>query len=331
MIAARPARPGARILAVDGVRGANLVTNEQVAGPIESSDEWIRARTGIVTRARAEPGVTTLDLAEQAARRVMARAGLEAGQIDTVLLASITNLRQTPAVAPALAERIGAGGAAAFDLNAACAGYCYGIGLADSLVRSGAATHVLVVGADKLSDWIDPADRTISFILADGAGAAIVGPAERPGIGPTVWGSDGSKADAVGQDLDLRQAVAQGVWPTLRQEGPTVYKWAVFAMAQVARQAIAAAGLRAAQVDVFLPHQANLRIIEQQAKRLGLRADAVVAQDIRETGNTSAASIPLATERLLRLSPPRPGRLALQLGFGAGLAYAAQVVELPAA
>jgi 3-oxoacyl-[acyl-carrier-protein] synthase-3 len=314
------------------LRGANLVSNEQVAGPIESSDEWIRSRTGIVTRARAEAGQTVLDLAEAAARRVIARAGLEPGQIDTILLASITHFQQTPAAAPLLAERIGAGGAAALDINAACAGYCYGIGLADGLVRAGTATNVLVVGADKLSDFIDPQDRTISFILGDGAGAALVGPSERPRIGPTVWGSDGAKAGVVGQNMDLRQAVAAGVWPTLRQQGPTVYKWAVFQMVQAARAAVAAAGLRPDQIDVFIPHQANLRIIEQQAKRLGLRADAVVADDIRQTGNTSAASVPLATERLLREhGAALGGKLALQIGFGAGLAYAAQVVELPPA
>jgi 3-oxoacyl-[acyl-carrier-protein] synthase-3 len=332
VIAGPAPRAGSQIVAVDGVRGADLVPNEAVAGPINSSDEWIRSRTGIQTRARADASLTAVDLGEAAARRVIERAGLAGGDIDTVLLASVTHFQQTPAGAPVIAERIGAGGAAAFDLNAACAGYCYGIGLADALVRAGAATNVLVVGADKLSDFIDETDRTISFILGDGAGAAIVGPADRPRIGPTVWGSDGAKAAAVGQNLDFRQAVERGVWPTLRQEGPTVYKWAVFTMAGVARQAIAAAGLAPEQIDVFIPHQANLRIIEQQVKRLGLRADVVVARDIVQTGNTSAASVPLATERLLREHiPGLGGKLALQVGFGAGLAYAAQVVELPPA
>jgi 3-oxoacyl-[acyl-carrier-protein] synthase-3 len=316
-------------MAVDGVRGDHLVDNATVAGPIGSSDEWIKSRTGIATRARAAEDVAVLDLAEGAARRALDRAGLEPSQVNVVMFASITYFQQTPAAAPALADRIGAAGAAAFDLSAACAGYCYGIGLADALVRAGTATHVLVVGADKLSEFIDPADRTISFILGDGAGAAVVGPADRPRIGPTVWGSDGAKAGVVGQDLGFKEAVAAGVWPTLRQEGPTVYKWAVFAMAEAAREAIAAAGLTPDSIDVFIPHQANLRIIEQQVKRIGLRPDTVVATDIRETGNTSAASIPLATERLQRDLGSLGGKTALQIGFGAGLAYAAQVVELP--
>ncbi|MDR1187747.1 MAG: hypothetical protein LBK95_09895, partial [Bifidobacteriaceae bacterium] len=186
-------RPGARILAVDGVRGAESVTNEQVAGPIDSSDEWIRSRTGIATRARAGADVSVIDLAEAAARRAIKKAGLVPEQIDTVMVASVTHFQQTPAAAPVLADRLGAVGAAAFDISAACAGYCYGIGLADALVRSGAATNVLVVGADKLSEFVDPTDRTISFILGDGAGAAVVGPSDRPRIARTVWGSDGAK------------------------------------------------------------------------------------------------------------------------------------------
>jgi 3-oxoacyl-[acyl-carrier-protein] synthase-3 len=331
LIRGAPPRPGARVRAVGAARGQRAVTNAEVAGPINSSDDWIRSRTGIKTRARAGAEVSLLDLAEQASQAALAQASLAAEQIDAVVFASVTHFQQTPAAAPVLAQRIGAGGAAAFDLNAACAGYCYGIGLADSLVRSGAATNVLVVGADKLSEFIDPADRTISFILGDGAGAAIVSPSDQPRVGPTVWGSDGAKAAAVGQDISFREAVATGKWPTLRQAGPTVYKWAVFEIAKAAQRAIAAAGLGPEQIDVFIPHQANLRIIEQQVKRIGLGPATLVASDIVDTGNTSAASIPLATERLLRDHPEAAGKTALQVGFGAGLAYAAQVVELPPA
>ncbi|MDR2565638.1 MAG: ketoacyl-ACP synthase III [Bifidobacteriaceae bacterium] len=324
-------RSGSRIAAVGGARGERLVTNEELAGPINSSDEWIKSRTGITTRARATADQSMLDLAEAAARQAIGRAGLAPAQVDAVILGSVTHFVQTPAAAPQLAARLGAVGAAAFDVSAACAGYCYGIGLADGLVRAGAAANVLVVGADKLSDMVDPTDRTISFLLGDGAGAAVVTASDRPRIGPTVWGSDGSKADRVGQNLDFREAVASGIWPTLRQDGPVVYKWAVFEMAKVALAAIAAAGLAPDDIEVFIPHQANLRIIEQQVKRIGFGPDVVVARDIAETGNTSAASIPLATERLGRDDPAVGGRLALQIGFGAGLAYAAQVVELPPA
>ena len=323
-------RPGAQIMAIDGVRGEVAVTNHEVAGAIESSDEWIRQRTGIVTRRRAQAQTGVLDLAEQAARRALERAQLGPSQIGAVILASITHFDSTPAGAPQLATRLGLGPVPAYDISAACAGYCYAIGQADALVRAGLVEYVLVVGAEKLSDFIDPTDRTISFLLGDGAGAAVVGPSERPRIGPTVWGSDGAQAGAICQDRSWPEAVRSGVAPTLRQAGPAVFKWASFKLAPVAREAITVAGLQPDQIDIFAPHQANLRIIDQLAKAIKLPSTTLVARDIIETGNTSAASVPLALEALRREHGPLGGRLALQIGFGAGLAYAAQVVELPA-
>lgn len=318
-----------RILGVGGVRGENAVTNDEIAGPIDSSDEWIRQRTGIVTRARTGPDTDVIDLAEGAARAALAAAGLTGADLDAVIMSTVTYFHQTPAAATILADRIGATPAAAFDISAACAGYCYGIGQADALVRSGVARHVLVVGAEKMSDFIDPTDRSISFLLGDGAGAAVVGPSDVPGIGPTVWGSDGSQAGLIGQTESWQEAHRSGGWPTLRQEGASVFKWAVWQMAPVARRAIEAAGLTPDDIDVFVPHQANMRIIDQLVKALKLPEHVVVARDIAETGNTSAASIPLATERLLREGRAHSGQVALQIGFGAGLAYAAQVVLLP--
>lgn len=318
-----------RILGIGGVRGERVVTNDDVAGPINSSDEWIRQRTGIVTRRRAAEDVSLVDLSEGAARAALEAAGLEGKDIDTVILSTVTYFEQTPAAAAVVAERIGAVPAAAFDISAACAGYCYGISQADALVRAGAARHVLVIGAEKMSDFIDPTDRTISFLLGDGAGAAIVGPSDFPGIGPTVWGSAG-QATTIGQThswLDLKRG--NTTFPTLRQEGQTVFKWAVWQMAGVAQQAIEAAGLTPADIDVFVPHQANMRIIDQMVKTLKLPEHVVVGRDIADTGNTSAASIPLATERLLREGLAQPGDVCLQIGFGAGLVYAAQVVVLP--
>ena len=318
-----------RILGVGGVRGENAVTNDEIAGPIDSSDEWIRQRTGIVTRARTGSDTDVVDLAERAALAALAAAGLTGADIDAVIMSTVTYFHQTPAAATILADRIGATPAAAFDISAACAGYCYGIGQADALVRSGVARHVLVVGAEKMSDFIDPTDRSISFLLGDGAGAAVVGPSDVPGIGPTVWGSDGSQAGLIGQTESWQEAHRSGGWPTLRQEGASVFKWAVWQMAPVARRAIEAAGLTPDDIDVFVPHQANMRIIDQLVKVLKLPEHVVVARDIAETGNTSAASIPLATERLLREGQAHSGQIALQIGFGAGLAYAAQVVLLP--
>jgi len=319
-----------RILGLGAVRGERVVPNDDIVGPIDSSDEWIRQRTGIVTRRRAGADVDVLDLAEQAALQAVADAGLTGADIDAVILSTVTYFHQTPAGAAIIADRIGATPAAAYDISAACAGYCYGIGQADALVRAGAARHVLVIGAEKLSDFVDPTDRSISFLLGDGAGAVVVGPSDTPGIGPTVWGSDGSQAQAIRQThswLDVRDHGAG--WPTMRQEGPTVFKWAVWQMAPVAQKALDAAGVTADDIDAFIPHQANMRIIDQLIKQLKLPETVAVGRDIADTGNTSAASIPLATERLLREGQVSSGALALQIGFGAGLVYAAQVVVLP--
>ncbi|WP_125777213.1 beta-ketoacyl-ACP synthase III [Antribacter gilvus] len=320
-----------RILAIGAERGENVVTNDDIAGPIESSDEWIRQRTGIVTRVRAGADRDVLDLAEAASRKALVAAGLTGADIDAVILSTITHFHQTPSGAAILADRLGATPAAAYDISAACAGYAYGIGQADALVRSGLARNVLVIGAEKLSDIIDPTDRTISFLLGDGAGAAIVGPSDTPGIGPTVWGSDGSKSTSIRQThswTELRADPGLG-WPTLRQDGQTVFKWASFQMAPVAAKAMAEAGVEPEDIQVFVPHQANMRIIDQMVKQLGLPETVVVARDIADSGNTSAASIPLATDRLLSEGVAKSGDLALQIGFGAGLVYAAQVVVLP--
>ncbi|WP_372595569.1 beta-ketoacyl-ACP synthase III, partial [Actinotalea sp.] len=308
----------------------NVVTNDDIAGPINSSDEWIRQRTGMVTRRRTTADRDVVDLAEEAARLAVADAGLTGADIDAVILSTVTYFHQTPAAAAIVADRIGATPAAAFDISAACAGYCYGIAQADALVRSGTARNVVVIGAEKMSDFIDPTDRSISFLLGDGAGAVVIGASDTPGIGPTVWGSDGSQAAMIGQTASWKDAFAgEAGWPTLRQEGASVFKWAVWKMAPVAQQAMDAAGVTPDQIEAFIPHQANMRIIDQMIKQLKLPESVVIARDIADTGNTSAASIPLATERLLREGQVSSGALALQIGFGAGLVYAAQVVALP--
>ncbi len=325
------AREHARILGVGECRGTLIVPNEDLVGPIDSSDEWIRQRTGIVTRRRAEESVSVVDLAEAASRQALEHAGLEASAIGAVIVATVTHPYATPSAAALLAHRIGADGVPAFDISAACAGYCYGVAQADALVRSGMAEHVLVVGVEKLSDFVDPADRTISFLLGDGAGAVVVGASETPGISPSVWGSDGSKWEAIRMThslLDVREDPSCG-WPTLRQDGQTVFRWAVWEMAKMARKALEAAGIEASDLGAFLPHQANMRIIDEMVKQLKLPETVHVARDIADTGNTSAASIPMAMRRMLDEKPELSGKLALQIGFGAGLVFGAQVVVLP--
>ncbi|WP_404432997.1 ketoacyl-ACP synthase III [Microbacterium lacus] len=322
--------PHTRIYSYGAARGEIAVPNDDLVGPIDSSDEWIRQRTGIITRMRAVAETDAIDLATDAAREAIAKSGVDASAIDVVIVATVSNPKQTPSVAAIVADRVGSNPAAAFDLNAACAGFAYGVAQADALIRAGASTYALVIGTEKLSDVVDPTDRSISFLLGDGAGAVVIGPSDTPGIGPTVWGSDGSKADAVGMNATLTQfRDGQAPWPTLRQEGPTVFRWAVWEMVKVARQALEAAGVEASDLAAFVPHQANMRIIDEFAKQLKLPDSVVIGRDIETTGNTSAASIPLATHRLLDEHPELSGGLALQIGFGAGLVFGAQVVVLP--
>jgi 3-oxoacyl-[acyl-carrier-protein] synthase-3 len=319
-----------KIYSLGASRGDLTVTNEDIAGPINSSDEWIRQRTGIVTRMRASKDRSLMDMAVEASNEAIKKAGIKPSEIEAVIFSTITHPYQTPSAASLLAELVGANPAPAFDISAACAGYCYGIAQADSLVRSGTAKYVLVVGGEKLSDYIDPTDRSISFLLGDGAGAAVVGPSDSPGISKSVWGSDGSKWEAVGMTgslLDFRDGT--GSWPTLVQEGQSVFRWAVWEMVKVAKQALEVAGVKPEELSALVTHQANERIIDEMAKQLALPESVVVAKDITTTGNTSAASIPLAMHALLAEGRIKSGDLALQIGFGAGLAYGAQVVVVP--
>ncbi|MEY4312607.1 MAG: hypothetical protein RLZZ319_116 [Actinomycetota bacterium] len=320
-----------RIYAVGAARGDLTVTNDDIAGPIDSSDEWIRQRTGVITRKRASKDIAAVDLATEAATEAIAKAKISPEQIGAVIVATISNSVQTPSMAALVADRVGATPAAAYDISAACAGFCYGVAQGDALVRSGAAKYVLVIGAEKLSDLAKPTDRTISFLLGDGAGAVIIGPADEPGISSTIWGSDGGKWDAVGMDRPLREAFEDkdGEYPTLRQDGQTVFRWAVWEMAKVAQQALDAAGITSADLAAFIPHQANMRIINEFAKQLDVPDSVVIARDIETTGNTSAASVPLAMHRVLAEHPELSGGYALTIGFGAGLVYAAQIVRLP--
>jgi 3-oxoacyl-[acyl-carrier-protein] synthase-3 len=322
--------PGSRIISLGAARGDLVVPNDDLVGPINSSDEWIRQRTGIITRKRASKGLNAIDLAETAAREALETSGIDPSRVGAVLVSTISNVAVTPSMSTLLAERIGVSPAAAYDISAACAGYTYGIAQADALIRAGAAEYVIVVGAEKLSQYVHPEDRSISFLLGDGAGAALLGPSDEPGVSKTVWGSDGSKWDAVGMNATFEEYLDKvKPWPTMRQDGQTVFRWAVWEMAKVARQTLEEAGVSADDLAAFIPHQANMRIIDELAKQLKLPEHVAIARDIETTGNTSAASIPLATHRLLEENPELSGGLALQIGFGAGLVFGAQVVRLP--
>jgi 3-oxoacyl-[acyl-carrier-protein] synthase III len=325
------AAPHPALLGVGAYRPARTVGNDEVAGPIGSSDEWILSRSGISARGFAGPGETLVDMATAAAGKALGEAGLAPSEVSLVLVTTMSNLRQAPPLAAEVAYRIGAGGAGGLDTGAGCAGFCYTLAIGADAIRAGSARYVLVVGVERMTDIVDPTERGTAFLFGDGAGAVVMGPAAEPGIGPVRWGSDGSRAAAIAQPYSWAAVRDDPVTPapTLRMAGREVFRWAVTELAPVAADAVRLAGLELADVEVFVPHQANMRITDALARGIGLRPDVVVARDIATAGNTSSASIPLAIEQLLASGQARGGQRALLLGFGAGLLYAAQVVRLP--
>lgn len=323
--------PYAKILGVGGYRPRRVVDNAEIVTYIDSSDEWIQTRSGIRERRWASADETVQMMSVAAARVALGRADVDPAQIDTVIVSTVTHLHQTPSVAATIASELGATGAAAFDISAACAGFCYGTAMADSLIRTGNSKYVLVIGVERLSDLTDIHDRSTAFIFADGAGAAVVGPSETPAIGPVVWGSDGDQADLIRQSESWDEAVhsEEPRWPVLQMKGNPVFKWASYTMAKAAAEAMDAAGVRPEDLEVFIPHQANMRITDAMFRALKLPSNVVIARDIATQGNTSAASIPLAIETLLTTGQAHSGQVALIIGFGAGLVYAGQVIVLP--
>jgi 3-oxoacyl-[acyl-carrier-protein] synthase-3 len=322
--------PNGRILGVGAYRPARVVPNSEIVDQLESSDEWIQSRSGIKSRRWAGEGESVVDMSVAAAGKALAAAGMSPDQIDCTIIATVSHPLQTPAAAAIVSDRLGTRGAA-MDISAACAGFCYGVALGNDIIRGGSAEHVLVVGVERLSDFTDPYDRSIAFIFADGAGAAVLGPSAEPAIGPVVWGSDGSQAHLIEQRpswLEVRDS-DEKIWPSLRMEGQPVFRWAVYEMAKVAQRALEAAGIEAADLDVFIPHQANIRIVDAMARALKLPPHVRIARDVVDSGNTSAASVPLALDRMLEAGEATTGDTALIIGFGAGLVYAAQVVTLP--
>lgn len=297
------------------------MTNDEIARRVDTTDEWIRERTGIVSRHIAAPQESVVDLATAAGAKALAAAGVDPAEVGLVLLATCSMPSSLPGGAAGVATRIGAMSAGAFDLNAACAGFCYGLAVAADAVRAGSATYVLVIGAEKLSDYVNWDDRGTCILFGDGAGAVVVGPAaegEPDAIGPVAWGSDGDGADAI--------RIVEGY---VAMDGAAVYRWATTKMAPVARRAAEMAGVRLADVAAFVPHQANLRIVESLARALQLPETTVVSRGVVDTGNTSAASVPIALARLVAGGHVAPGSPILLLGFGSGLTYAGQVVRCP--
>jgi 3-oxoacyl-[acyl-carrier-protein] synthase-3 len=310
---------GARIVAFGHYQPSKVVTNEDLAQHVDTTDEWIRSRVGIAERRIAAPEETVADLSVQAGGKALAAGGLSPDDVDLVIVATCTPESTIPNVSASVAHRLGITAPGAFDVNAACAGFCYALATASDAIRSGSARNVLVIGAEKLSQWVDWTDRATCIIFADGAGAAVVTGAEDPGIGPVVWGSSGGHADKIFiKDRNSH----------LVQEGQSVFRWATTTLHPVATEACRRAGVDPADLVAFVPHQANLRIVEAIARRLHA-PNALVAVDLVTAGNTSAASIPLAISRMAERNQLPSGAPTLILGFGAGLTYAAQVIKIP--
>lgn len=328
-IKASTGSPFARIYSVGSATPSRVIDNEYLLQFIDSSDEWITQRTGIRERRwiAEDENIETLSLT--AARQAIERAGIDPTEIGALILATISHYHQTPALAPKLATELGIPDAAAYDISAACAGFCYGLAQAEGIVRSGQAKYVLVIAGETISEITDLNDRGTAFLFGDGAGAVIVGPSETNGIGPVVWGSDGSQAGAIWQTSDWHTAVEQGTWPKLGMDGRAVFKWATGFIAQATKKCLDGAGLTPDELDVFIPHQANDRITDTLLRYLKLPENVVVARTIRQLGNNSAATIPMAMDALLTSGEAKSGQTALIIGFGAGLVYAGQVVTLP--
>ncbi|GAA0813041.1 beta-ketoacyl-ACP synthase III [Spirilliplanes yamanashiensis] len=313
---------GSKIVAMGHYQPSRAVSNADLAGVLDTNDEWIRDRVGIASR-RIADSETVADMATAAAEKALAASGLAAADIDLVTVATCSSIDRCPNVATRVAARLGITAPAAYDLNTACSGFSYALGTADHAVRAGASRNALVIGAEKLSDITDWTDRTTAVLFGDGAGAAVVtatAEGEQAGIGPVLWGSAPDKGDVL---------KIEGWQPYIKQEGQAVFRWATTALAPFAAEACARAGVDPSELAAFVPHQANTRIIDGIVKRLGLGPDVVIAKDLVESGNTSAASVPLALSKLVERREVPAGAPVLLFGFGGGLTYAGQVVRCP--
>ncbi|MEU9288949.1 beta-ketoacyl-ACP synthase III [Streptomyces sp. NPDC048275] len=307
--------PGTRIAALGHYQPSRVLTNADLA--------WIRQRTGIATRRIADEDESVTDMAAAAAAKALAASGLAPAEIGLVTVATCTAIDRCPSIAAQVAARLGIPAAVCFDLNNGCAGFTTALACADHSLKAGAARHALVIGAEKMSDVTDWSDRSTCVLLGDGAGAALISATEtdHEGIGPVVWGSDPTRGDAVR---------LQHAWqPKFAQEGQTVFRWATTELPAIAENACHRAGIATTDLAAVVTHQANLRIIEALTRRLDLRDDVVIARDVVDSGNTSAASVPIALSKLVERGEAPSGAPMLLFTFGGGLSWAGQVVTCP--
>ncbi|MFJ9616858.1 beta-ketoacyl-ACP synthase III [Streptomyces noursei] len=310
---------GSRILALGHYQPSRVLTNDELAGMVDTDDAWIRSRVGIRTRHVAAPEETVDAMAAAAAEKALASAGLATKDIDLVLVATCTATDRSPNTAARVAARLGLGAPATMDINVVCAGFTHALATADHAIRAGSATNALVIGAEKFTDVVDWTDRSTCVLVGDGAAAAVVTASPEPGISPVLWGSVPEMGNAVR---------IEGTPARFSQEGQTVYRWATTQLPAIARKVCDRAGLRPEELAGVVLHQANLRIIEPVAERIGA-VNAVVARDVVDSGNTSAASVPLALAKLVERREVPAGAPVLLFAFGGNLSYAGQVVRIP--
>ncbi|GAA2578893.1 beta-ketoacyl-ACP synthase III [Streptomyces tubercidicus] len=310
---------GSRVLALGHYQPSGVLTNDDLAKIVDTDDAWIRSRVGIRTRHVAAPDETVDSMAAAAAAKALAASGLAPQDIDLVLVATCTAHDRSPNTAARVAARLGLAAPATMDLNVVCSGFTHALATADHAIRAGSATHALVIGAEKFTDVVDWTDRSTCVLVGDGAGAAVIGAAPEPGIGPVLWGSVPEMGGAVR---------IEGEPARFAQEGQTVYRWATTQLPAIARTVCERSGITPADLAGVVLHQANLRIIEPVAERIGA-VNAVVAKDVVDSGNTSAASVPLALSKLVERREIASGAPVLLFAFGGNLSYAGQVIHCP--
>lgn len=327
-----PERPiGSKIVGVGGYRPARIVTNNELAPLIDSSDQWIRERSGIIHRRFANDEETVAEMAKLATLKALEFAQIDPADVDLLLLATATNPAQLPNLAMEIAHKVGATKAGAYDVGAACSGFSYGLAAASEAVLAGDSQVAVIVGSERMSDFVSRYDRGTAFLFGDGAGAFVVTKSDDFAIASPVWGSDGSMAQAICMTKSWTdfQVETKSDFPALKMEGQKVFRWAITEMVDVAHAALAKAGITIEDLAAFVPHQANQRITDHIAKSLQLPESVAIAKDGIEMGNTTAATIPLALETLLNNKEVKSGDLALVMGFGAGLSYSGQVIVVP--
>ena len=322
---------GSRVSGIGVYRPKRKVTNDEIAPLIDSSDKWIRERSGIIQRRYASDEETVAAMAIAACEEALKDSKISSIDIDLVILATATNPAQLPNLAMEIATKIGATNAGAYDIGAACSGFSYGLSIASQAVLSGDCKNVLIVGSERMTDFVSEKDRGTAFLFADGAGAFVVSPSEKTEISAPTWGADGNLNDwiCMSKDWPTYMNEKEGDFPALKMEGQKVFRWAITEMVGIAHRTLEKAGIGIEDLGAFVPHQANQRITDHIAKSLNLPAHVAIARDGINMGNTTAATIPLALDTLRRNGEVKSGDLALLMGFGAGLAYSGQVIVVP--